>query len=271
LFVLGAAVLMGIGTVALAVRIYQPDLDLRMVFPFSSFSKGSGGFTGEAGDPERFTAQGTPLGEQLEESLDLGAPDAVQESIGGPTIEPGSAIQLTIEPLPEGESPDATSTSQPASTQSLAGTQENLSTPESTSVDQSTPVEQPTQTGQPVEPTSLPTEIPPIPEPTTAPGFDPNEVLAEVGFMNKGSSPTGEQTVTVYIYNFSDQDFQVKASDVALAPPGGDNLEPLASSPGLPIQVNIGQTVEITFTFPIPASGTGTFKIFTVEFELGDF
>jgi outer membrane biosynthesis protein TonB len=282
LFVMVATVLLALGTVVVAAYIYQPDLDFLAFF-------WPGERNGEGAAPPAGEVRGTPLGEILAERVPLGTPGAGQDAIGGPTIEPGSAIQLTIEPLEDGEALSPLPTGEPATvqqpTQATQPTEAGQPSPEPPSSQptgevqsppEATPVDQPTQEPPAAPPTAQPTQLPPTQPPptaapTSAPAFDPQDVLAEIGFEDQGASTTGEQTVSVYIYNFSTQGFAVTTSDVALAPPGGENLAPVASSPILPVQVSPGQTVEITFTFPVPASGEGTFKLFTVEFDLGDF
>ncbi|HEX9596171.1 MAG TPA: hypothetical protein VF982_04775, partial [Anaerolineales bacterium] len=104
LFVLGATVLMAIGTVAVAVYIYQPELAALDLFQPLSLSEGLDGLReeGAGAPPPSGPAQGTPLGELLAGKVPLGTPEADENLPGGPTIEPGSPIQLTIEPLTEG-------------------------------------------------------------------------------------------------------------------------------------------------------------------------
>jgi hypothetical protein len=202
-FVLGATLLMALGTVAVAVYIYQPELaNLPLLQPLSL----SEGLDGEdSAFPQVSAPPGTPLGEQLSERVALGTPFE-STGAGGPTIEPGSAIQVTVEA---------------------------------------------------------------IPYETLGPFSAFQE--AEIGFVDKGASPSGEQTVTVTVYNYSGRGFEVTSSDVTLVPPGTRNLAPVNSSPSLPARVNPGETIEFTFTFPAPASGAGTIKIFSNEFDLNDF
>jgi len=98
------------------------------------------------------------------------------------------------------------------------------------------------------------------------------EVQAEIGILQVlPSADGGAVLVKLSLYNYGGAAITLTQAEVALLAEGASPQPPAAAQPPLPLEIQAGETVEISLVFARPATGWGILKVFTVEYNLADF
>lgn len=99
-----------------------------------------------------------------------------------------------------------------------------------------------------------------------------SEIQAEISLLETTAAADGSTLrVGVSILNSGPSAISLSVNDVSLTQPDATRLEVLLSEPALPKEIAPGAVETFYFTFPRPATGTATLKVFTVEYELDGF